>query len=124
MNGQKSGAVNIVLMAVVGLLVGFIGGYFIGQRNAPIATTTALAGATTPGAPCPHQLDGKDQWIIAGFRCPGTETEQAALLGCHCPTAHGIEDRVKTSLAAGKTGQQVRDELMMEYGARLNFRTQ
>ncbi|HWO57399.1 MAG TPA: hypothetical protein VNN55_07525 [bacterium] len=121
MNGQKGGSVNVVLMAVVGLLIGFIGGYFVGQRTAPAGAGMAAGAGTT--ATCPHQLDVKDQWIIAGFRCPGTEDSQVALLGCHCNVAHAIEDRVKSELAAGKTGQQIRDELMTEYGDRLKFRT-
>ena len=123
MNGQKSSAVNVVLMALVGLLVGFIGGYFVGQRSAPAGAGTVAANAAGV-VNCPHQLETKDQWIIAGLRCPGTEDAQVALLGCHCTIAHTIEDRVKSELAAGKTGQQIRDELMMEYGARLNFKTQ
>jgi hypothetical protein len=123
MNGQKSGSVNVVLMALVGVLVGFIGGYFIGQRSAPAGAGTVAAGAAST-VNCPHQLDAKDQWIIAGFRCPGTEDAQVALLGCHCAVAHAIEDRVKAELTAGKTGQQVRDGLMMEYAGRLNFRSQ
>jgi hypothetical protein len=123
MNGQKSNSVNVILMALVGLLVGFIGGYFVGQRSAP-AGGASLATNTAGTLNCPHTLETKDQWIIAGFRCPGTEDAQVALLGCHCNIAHAIEDRVKAELAGGKTGQQVRDGLMMEYGARLNFKTQ
>lgn len=121
MNGQKSGSANTVLMALVGLLLGFIGGYFVGQRTAPAGAGTMIAGQ--PGAvSCPHTLESKDQWIIAGFRCPGTEDSQVALLGCHCNIAHAIEDRVKAELAGGKTGQQVRDGLMMEYADRLKFK--
>ena len=121
MSNQQQSSVNVVLMAIVGVLVGFIGGYFIGQNMAPaanIAAGTLAAGS----APCPHTLDAKDQWIIAGFRCPGTDTMQVPLLGCHCPTAHGIEDKVKSEIAAGQTGQQVRDGLMAEYHARLNYK--
>jgi len=121
MNGQKSGSVNVVLMALVGLLVGFIGGYFIGQRSAPAGAGMALTGAAGTVA-CPHTLESQDQWIIAGFRCPGTDDMQTALLGCHCAVAHALEDRVKAELAGGKTGQQVRDGLMMEYADRLKFR--
>ena len=121
MNGQKSGSVNIILMALVGLLIGFIGGYFVGQRTAPATASTTVAGANGTVV-CPHALDAKDQWIIAGFRCPGTEDAQVALLGCHCNVAHAIEDKVRAELAAGKTGQQVRDGLMMEYADRLKFK--
>lgn len=121
MNGQKSGSVNVVLMALVGLLVGFIGGYLVGQRSAPVGGA-AIAGGAAGLASCPHQLDAEDQWIIAGFRCPGTADGQVALLGCHCTVAHAIEDRVRAELAGGKTGQQVRDGLMAEYGDQLKFR--
>ncbi|MEW5702734.1 MAG: hypothetical protein AB1792_10965 [Candidatus Zixiibacteriota bacterium] len=119
MNGQRAGAVNVVLIALVGLLIGFIGGYVIGRNAAPVASSATVATGT-----CPHQLDPKDQWILVGFRCPGTDTAQVALLGCHCNTAHGIEDFVKAELAAGKPGQAIREELIAQYGDRLKFRGQ
>lgn len=123
MNGSKSTLVNTVLMALVGLLVGFIGGYWIGQHNQP--ATAALTAAAQPGQVfCPHDLEPKDTWIEAGFRCPGTDTVQAVLANCHCPTAHGIKDKIKAELAAGKKGDEIRRDLIAEYGDRLKFRGQ
>ena len=124
MNGQKAGSVNTILMAVVGLLIGFIGGYFIGQRSAP--TVAQMAGQTTAGTPlfCPHDLEPKDQWVLAGYRCPATDTAQVALVMCHCNLSHSIHDKVKSELAAGRTGQQIRTELEIEYADRLKFRGQ
>ncbi|MBI3872184.1 MAG: cytochrome c-type biogenesis protein CcmH [candidate division Zixibacteria bacterium] len=126
MNGQKSGSVNVVLMALVGVLVGFIGGYWIGQHSqVGVAVQAAnLATANNGETFCPYALDAKDEWILAGFRCPNTDTVQASLLGCHCSVAHGIKDKVKKELAAGKGGQQIRDEMIAEYGNRLKFRGQ
>lgn len=118
-NGSKSG-MNAVLLVMVGLLVGFIGGYLVGQGIQPAATVGGTQTAATAAA-CPHALDIKDAWIVAGFRCPGTPDAQVLLSDCHCPTSHGIEDRVKSELANGKTGDQIRQELMAEYGDQLKF---
>ncbi len=112
--------VNTALMLIVGLLVGFIGGYLIGQTNPggiPAASVASQTGATQ----CPHALAEQDRWILAGFRCPGSDALQAALADCHCVVAHGIQDRVKSELEAGRTGEQIRQELMDEYGAQLEF---
>lgn len=119
MNGtSKNPPVNAILMALVGLLIGFIGGYFIGRGNPLPASTVATQAAV---AACPHELEVKDNWIIAGFRCPGTETAQVLVLDCHCPTAHGIKDMVKSELAAGKTGEEVREMVVQQYGDKLKF---
>jgi cytochrome c-type biogenesis protein CcmH/NrfF len=117
-NGSKGGSVNAILIALVALLVGFIGGYLVG-RQSPLAAGTVATQATV--AECPHQLDEKDRWILAGFRCPGTETAQVLLLDCHCHTAHGIMDQVKSELAAGRTGTEIREEIMNQYGDLLKF---
>jgi len=111
---------NAVLLVVVGLLVGFIGGYLVGQSFQP-ATTAGTQTAAGTTATCPHALDVKDAWIVAGFRCPGTADAQILLSDCHCPTSHGIEDRVKSELANGKTGDQIRQEFIAEYGDQLKF---
>lgn len=119
MNGSSKGQpVNAILMALVGLLIGFIGGYWVGRGNALPAGTVATQAAV---AQCPHSLEEKDRWILAGFRCPGTADAQVLLLDCHCPTAHGIMDEVKSELAAGKTGEQVREQITQEFGDRLKF---
>lgn len=119
MNGQaKNPQVNAILMALVGLLIGFIGGYWAGRGTALPAGNVATQATT---AECPHSLDQKDRYILAGFRCPGTETAQTLLLDCHCPTAHGIMDQVKSELAAGKRGETVREELTQQYGDKLKF---
>ena len=120
MNGSKSNVTNTVLMTVVGLLIGVIAGYWIGRGEQPQSPTTSL---TTQSATsnCPHELAPEDVYILAGFRCPGTDATQAALLDCHCAIAHGIKDRVKAKLAEGLTGDQIRTELIAEYGDRLKF---
>jgi len=119
-NGTKSNTVNAVLMALVGLLIGFIGGYLIGQGR-PQPTTITSTGQTTPG-PCPHDLDAKDAWIEAGFRCPATDTVQVLLSDCHCPVAHALKDRIKAELSQGKKGQEIREGLIAEYADRLKLR--
>ena len=120
MNGSKTNAVNPILMAVVGLLVGLIGGYWIGHRNlVPVAGGTLPVDSAT--ANCPHTLESKDAWILADFRCPGTDATQAPLLSCHCFTAHGIMDAVKSKLAAGISGEEIRADLIAEYGDKLKY---
>jgi cytochrome c-type biogenesis protein CcmH/NrfF len=116
-NGSK-GSVNAILVALVALLIGFIGGYLVG-RQSPLPAGTAATQATTQQ--CPHTLPEKDQWILAGFRCPGTANAQVLLLDCHCHTAHGIMDQVRSELAAGRTGEEVRQEIMDQYGDQLKF---
>lgn len=118
MNGSKGTSVNAILLTLVALLIGFIGGYFVGRDN-PLPAGTVATQATTQE--CPHQLDEKDRWILAGFRCPGTDNAQVLLLDCHCYTAHGIMDQVKSELAAGKSGDQIREEILQQYGDRLKF---
>lgn len=124
MNDKKSTPVNAILIALVGVLVGFIGGYVIGQSRAPASTGAATAGLF-PGqggiTNCPHSLETKDVAIIAGFRCPGTADSQVLLADCHCPVAHGIEDLVKAEVATGKTTAEIREGLQAQYGDRLNF---
>ena len=118
MNGSKSTPVNAILMALVGLLIGLIGGYWAGRSNPLPAGNLPTQAAT---AECPHSLDAKDRYILAGLRCPGTDNAQVLLLDCHCPTAHGVMDQVKSELAAGKTGEQIREEIMQQYGDKLKF---
>ena len=122
MNGTKSNAVNAVLMALVGLLVGFIGGYLIGQSRPQQVVEGTLASQVGQPVKCPHDLEPKDAWIEAGFRCPNTDTVQILLSDCHCPVAHALKDRIKAELSQGKTGQEVRAELIAEYGDRLKLR--
>ncbi len=120
MNGSKTNAVNPVLIAMVGLLVGLIGGYWIGHSNlVPISSGTLPVASTT--ANCPHTLESKDAWILADFRCPGTDATQAPLLNCHCLVAHGIMDLVKSKLAAGTAGEEIQADLIAEYGDKLKF---
>ena len=118
MNGSKNTPVNAILMALVGLLIGFIGGYWVG-RSSPLPAGNLPTLAAT--AECPHSLAAEDRYILAGFRCPGTIDSQALLLDCHCPTAHGIMDQVKSELAAGKMGSEIRAEIEAQYGDRLKF---
>ena len=120
MSESKGNAVNQVLLGVVGLLIGLIGGYWIGQSNQTLPTNADLSIQSTT-ANCPHALDTKDAWILADFRCPGTDGAQSRLLTCHCLTAHGIQDRVKSELAAGRTGEEIRAGLIAEYGDKLKF---
>ena len=109
-NETKAGAgqVNRVLLLVVGLLIGFIGGYAIGHQGAP--SGAGALDAITAAADCPHELDPADRDILAGFICPATQCSDA-LLHCHCEIAHQIKDRVKQLLAEGKSPEEVRAEV-------------
>jgi cytochrome c-type biogenesis protein CcmH/NrfF len=118
-NGSsKNTSVNAILMALVGLLIGFIGGYWAGRGTALPAGNVATQATQ---AECPHSLAQQDRYILAGLRCPGTDASQVLLLDCHCPTAHGIMDQCKSELAAGKSGEVIREEIMQQYGDKLKF---
>ena len=124
MNGTKGNPINAILMALVGLLVGFIGGYLIGQsRPQPVAQLATVAGQNAP-VNCPHDLEPQNAWIEAGFRCPATDTVQVLLSDCHCAVAHALKDRIKADLSQGKQGAEIRQSLITEYGDRLKLRGQ
>ncbi|HUU46759.1 MAG TPA: hypothetical protein VM118_13600 [Acidobacteriota bacterium] len=124
MNGQKGTPVNAILIALVGILIGFIGGYWIGQSRAPVGGAAGLTTAQQGAVTCPHSLDPKDLDIIAGFRCPGTDDAQVLLSDCHCAVSHGIHDLVKAELATGKTHAEIRQQLIDQYGDRLKLQGQ
>jgi hypothetical protein len=121
MSGQSNSSVNAILIGLVGILIGFIGGYLIGQSNAPIAAATQGATFGQATANCPHNLQPKDLGILAAFRCPGTEDSQVLLTDCHCGVAHGIMDLTKAELAAGKTPEVIRGRIETDYGDKLKF---
>ena len=120
MSDSKTDTVNTILITVVGLLIGLIAGYFIGRGERPAISDAALSGQTSTEN-CPHVLDAKDRWILDGFRCPGSADSQVPLNDCHCVVAHEIQDRVRAALTAGKSGEQIREEIIAEYGDRLKF---
>jgi cytochrome c-type biogenesis protein CcmH/NrfF len=122
MSGPSNSPVNAILIGLVGVLIGFIGGYMIGQNNAPVAATSAGAVfGQQSTANCPHNLEAKDIGILAGFRCPGTEDSQVLLTDCHCGVAHGIMDLTKAELAAGKSPEEIRGRVEADYSDRLKF---
>ena len=110
---RKSGPVNILLVALLGLLVGSMVGYTVG-RHGPMAV------AADPGIapPDPFALSAEDEYIIAGFSCPAPAC-QDPLLTCHCDVANDIKTKVKQELGQGKEGSVVRQELIAQYGAQL-----
>ncbi|HUU46760.1 MAG TPA: hypothetical protein VM118_13605 [Acidobacteriota bacterium] len=108
----RTGSINLALVLVASLLLGFVGGYLVGQRGPiPAVMRTATAG-------CPHDLDPSDAYIVAGFICPNP-AHQDLLINCHCEIAHALKDRIKQELSEGKDGTQIRRELEEQYGARL-----
>ena len=107
-----SGSINLLLVLTAALLLGFLGGFLVGQRGPISAATTTVAG------PCPNELDPADAYIIAGFICPAPAC-QDQLSSCHCDIAHKVKDQVKQELGQGKAGSEVRHDLEKQYGARL-----
>ena len=124
MSGQSNSPVNAVLIGLVGILVGFIGGYLIGQGNAPVAVANQAAAFGQPASNCPHNLELQDISVLAGFRCPGTEDSQTLLTDCHCGVSHGIMDLTKSELAAGKSHEEIRTQVQEQYGDQLKFKGQ
>ena len=110
---KPSGSINPALVLLASLLVGFSGGYLVGQRG-PIAAVSMQA--VVRG--CPHQLDPADQYIIAGFQCPNP-ADMRPLQDCHCDLAHQIKDWIKEELSKGKDGPEIRRALEERYGAKL-----
>jgi hypothetical protein len=110
---DRPSPLNLLLVLILSLLVGFISGYLFGQRG-PIS-----AGTVTAQGPCPHELGPEDEYIIAGWSCPAPAC-QDPLLTCHCELAHQIKDRVKQELGQGKDGTEIRAELERQYGAQLH----
>lgn len=106
-----------ILLILVGILAGFVGGFFVGQQG-PMAVT---AGAVAAG-PCPDELAQVDEYIIAGFICPIPPC-QDELLTCHCEGAHKMKNKIKQELAQGKDGLIIREELKAQYGAALEPRS-
>jgi hypothetical protein len=114
---RESGPVNLLLVALLGVLVGSIGGYMVGQHG-PIAVT-ADSGVAPP---CPFELSAADEYIIAGFSCPAPAC-QDPLHSCHCDMAHEIKTKIKQELGQGKDGAAIREELIQRYGAQLRKAT-
>lgn len=104
------------LLLVLGILLGFLGGIFVGQRGPMAVSTGALA-----QGPCPHELASVDEYIIAGLICPIPPCTDP-LLTCHCDGAHEIKNRIKQELGQGKDGLVIREELKIQYGALLDPR--
>lgn len=117
MNMQKQGSPgpNSYLVLVLAILVGIIGGYFVGQQgpiSAQIATSTIVD---------PTMLSPLDEYIIAGFRCPSPACPSCELKTCECEQAKGIRSRVQQELGQGKNGTEIRTDLMAQYGDQLKF---
>ena len=109
----RSAPLNLILITILGVLIGGIGGFILGQRG-PIAVTA------DPGIapPDPFALSVQDEYIIAGFSCPAPAC-QDPLLTCHCNEANEIKSSIKQELAQGKEGSVVREEMIQKYGAQL-----
>jgi len=108
----KTGQANIILLLLVGLLVGFIGGYVVGNQGAPAGAGSFDLG--NPATTCPHELDPGDRHILAGFVCPAPECADQ-ILDCHCATAHQIKDQVKQLLAEGRSPEEIRTQIQAQY---------
>lgn len=109
---STAGPVSGVLLLIVGLLAGFIGGYAIARQGAP--ATPVTSNTLNPAANCQHALDPADRPVLTGIICPSPECTDP-LLDCHCDIAHQIKDRAKELLAQGKSHEEVRREIKLQY---------
>ncbi len=101
-----------VLLLIVGLLIGFIGGYAISRQGAP--ATPVTYNLNTQTNTCPHALDAADAPVLEGLICPSPGCNNL-LLNDHCAVGHSIQDRAKQLLRDGKTHEEARQEIVAEY---------
>ncbi len=116
-NTQTGARINSLLLLVIGLLVGVITGYMIGHSQNP----GQAARLTNPTTLLNDQLAKENQWIVEGLNCP--------MAGCTNPLledsgdlSRQIRDWVNGQLAAGRSGQDIRAEIIRTHGDRL-FKT-
>ncbi len=116
-NAQAATRVNSVLLLIIGLLIGVIGGYLYGRSN-NTGGTAAVSGATSF---LNDRLAQENQWIVEGMNCPMANCTNT-LLECSGDLPRQIRDWVNKQVAAGRAGQDIRNEIIRTHGDQL-FKT-
>jgi hypothetical protein len=112
--GNLTRLINTILLFVVGLLVGGITGYLVGQGRA----TGSPATSATTSAILNDVLPVEDTWIVAGFSCPMTGCTNP-LLSCPGELPRRIRDWINQQRAAGRAGDEIRAEIIRVHGQNL-----
>ncbi len=116
-NTQTAGRTNAFLLLVIGLLVGVIVGYMYGRLDSPGGT----AGVSGDTALLNDRLAPENQWIVEGFNCPMLGCTNT-LLECSGDLPRRVRDWANKELAAGRLGQDIRNEIIQTHGDNL-FKT-
>ena len=116
-NAQTTTRVNALLLLIIGLLIGVIGGYLFGRSENP-GGTAGMTGTTTF---LNDRLAAENQWIVEGMNCPMPNCTNT-LLECSGDLPRQIRDWVNKQVAAGRAGQDIRDEIIRTHGDKL-FKT-
>jgi len=117
-NSSNSGRVNSILLLIIGLLVGTIAGYMYGRSDIPAGQAT---GGTTSTVLLNDRLAQENQWIVAGLNCPMDNCTNT-LLECSGELPRRVRDWINGQLAAGRAGQDIRNEIIRTHGDKL-FKT-
>lgn len=116
-NAQTGGRVNSLLLLVIGLLVGVIAGYMYGRSENPTGTSN-ITGTT---GFLNDRIAPENQWIVEGLNCPMPGCTNT-LLECSGDLPRQIRDWVNKQIAAGRAGQDIRNEIIRTHGDNL-FKT-
>ena len=116
-NGQTAGRINSLLLLVIGLLVGVIAGYLYGRSGNP-GGTPAATGST---ALLNDRLAPENLWIVEGMNCPMPGCTNK-LAECSGELPRKVRDWINRELANGRSGQDIRSEIIRVHGDNL-FKT-
>jgi cytochrome c-type biogenesis protein CcmH/NrfF len=117
-NSPNTGRVNSILLLIIGLLVGVIAGYMYGKSENPGGQAM---GGTASSVLLNDRLAEENQWIVQGLNCPMAGCTNP-LLECQGELSRRIRDWVNSQLAAGRSGQDIRNEIIRTHGDNL-FKT-
>ena len=116
-NAQTVSRANSLLLLVIGLLVGVIAGYMYGRSENPGGAT----GTTVTAGFLNDRIAQENQWIVEGMNCPMPGCNNT-LLECTGDLPRQIRDWVNKQVAAGRAGQDIRNEIISIHGDNL-FKT-
>lgn len=107
------------LVAVLLLIVGILGGYILfKERGGQTAVSSMVAPAGHVAGP---EVPPRGLELAKGWKCMcGACADD--LLVCHCDDpngAHEIKKAISDGIAAGKSDQTLREELVKKYGVAL-----
>ncbi len=119
MAATQSGArVNSVLLLIIGLLVGVIAGYMYGRTDTPQQVVRSGGAANQF---LNDRIAAENQWIVEGMNCPMPNCTNT-LLECQGDLPRQIRHWVNSQLSAGRSGQDIRNEIIRTHGDNL-FKT-